>query len=90
MKTDEQLRSDICLQLAHNPAVRGIPIAVEVTNGIVTLRGQVRAFWQKWHAECAAQRVLGIKALMSRIQVRQSAERAASDHATALGQRVGL
>jgi osmotically-inducible protein OsmY len=63
MKTDAQLKLDVLAELEWEPSVDATRIGVEVKNGVVTLAGHVTSFWEKWHAERAAQRVAGVEAL---------------------------
>jgi osmotically-inducible protein OsmY len=69
MKTDAQLQEDVIAELQWEPAVDATRIGVEVNGGIVTLTGHVTNYSDKWHAEHAAQRVYGVKALVVEIDV---------------------
>ena len=69
MKTDAQLQEDVMAELKWEPAVDAAQIGVEVKDGIVTLAGHVTNYAGKWHAEHAAQRVYGVKALVVEIDV---------------------
>jgi osmotically-inducible protein OsmY len=69
MKTDLQLQQDVMDELKWEPAVHAEQIGVEVKDGVVTLAGHVDSFAAKWHAEKAAQRVPGVKALAVEIDV---------------------
>ena len=57
MKTDSQVQQDVIDELKWDPAVNATKIGVEVTNGVVTLAGEVDSYAEKWSAERAAQRV---------------------------------
>ena len=72
MKTDLQLQQDVMAELNWEPAVHAEQIGVEVKNGVVTLAGEVSSYPEKWHAERAAQRVSGVKALAVEMQVKLS------------------
>ncbi len=63
MKNDATLKQDIIAELNWAPEVNAEHIGVEVIDGIVTLAGNVDSYAEKWHAEAAAQRVSGVKAL---------------------------
>jgi osmotically-inducible protein OsmY len=63
MKTDSQLQQDVMAELNWEPSIRAAGIGVEVKDGVVTLAGEVGSYAEKWNAERAAQRVLGLKAL---------------------------
>jgi len=70
MKSDAQLKQDVLEELKWEPAVSAELIGVEVKEGIVTLAGHVNSFPEKWHAEQAAQRVSGVKALAVEMDVK--------------------
>lgn len=69
MKTDNQLQQDVLDELKWEPEVEASRIGVEAKDGIVTLAGHVESFAQKWAAECAAQRVAGVKGVVVEIDV---------------------
>jgi osmotically-inducible protein OsmY len=70
MKTDAQLRQDILAELKREPSVHATDIGVEVSDGVVTLAGQVGSYSEKWNAERVAQRVSGGKALAVEMDVK--------------------
>lgn len=70
MKTDAQIQTDIMEALKFDPSVNHEHIGVSVTDGIVTLTGSTPSFIEKSAAEKAAQRVLGVKAVIEKIEVR--------------------
>ena len=72
MKTDAQLQQDVMAELKWEPAVHAAQIGVEVKDGVVTLAGEVSSYAEKWHAERAAQRVHGVKALAVEMEVKLS------------------
>ncbi|PRC91740.1 BON domain [Solimicrobium silvestre] len=69
MKTDAQIQQDVIEELKWEQSVNATQIGVEVQDGIVTLTGHVHSFADKWHAERAAQRVFGVKALAIEIDI---------------------
>ena len=69
MKTDAQLKDDVIAELSWEPSVNATQIGVEVKDGIVTLAGHVDSYAEKWHAESAAQRVSGVRALAVEMDV---------------------
>jgi len=69
MKTDIALQKDVIAELSWDPSVNSARIGVEVEDGIVTLAGHVRSYSEKWGAERAACRVLGVKGLAIEISV---------------------
>jgi osmotically-inducible protein OsmY len=70
MKTDTQIQQDVIAELSWEPSVEATDIGVEVKNGVVTLSGHVSSYAHKWDAECAAQRVAGVKALAVEMDVK--------------------
>jgi osmotically-inducible protein OsmY len=70
MKTDAQLKQDVVAELTWEPSVNASQIGVEVKDGVVTLAGHVDSYTEKWHAERAAQRVSGVKALAVEMDVK--------------------
>ena len=70
MKTDSQLQQDVMAELKWEPAVHATQIGVEVKDGVVTLAGEVGSYAEKLHAQRAAQRVHGVKALAIEMKVK--------------------
>jgi osmotically-inducible protein OsmY len=73
MKSESQLQQDVMAELKWEPSVHGSQIGVEVSDGVVTLSGHVGSFPEKWHAEQAALRVNGVKAVVVDVDVRLAA-----------------
>jgi len=69
MKPDVQLQQLVLDELRANPSTTAAAIGVEVSNGIVTLAGQVENLAQKLSAECVAQRVAGVRGVVVEIDV---------------------
>jgi osmotically-inducible protein OsmY len=69
MKTDMELRQDVERELSWDPKVEASDIAVTAKNGVVTLTGRVRNFFQKWEAEGVAKRVLGVTGVADDVEV---------------------
>jgi osmotically-inducible protein OsmY len=70
MKTDTQLKNDVTAELKWDNSVNANQIGVEVKDGIVTLSGHVDHYSEKWAAERAVQKVLGVKALAIELDVK--------------------
>jgi osmotically-inducible protein OsmY len=68
--TDMQLQRDVQEELRWQPSVDAAEIGVAVKDGVVTLTGNVKNFFEKWEAEAAAKQVHGVKALANDIEVR--------------------
>jgi osmotically-inducible protein OsmY len=69
MKSDSQLKKDVLEELKWEPSVNATHLGVEVNDGIVTLAGHVDSYAEKFHAERAAQRVAGVRALAVEMDV---------------------
>ena len=70
MKTDQELQSDVMAELGWEPSVNAAQIGVEVNGGVVILTGYVNNYADKWNAEAAAQRVVGVRALTIELDVK--------------------
>jgi len=69
MLADIQLQRDLVSKLK---SVTGVPprqLAITAKNGIVTLAGRVESHREKWSVVHAAERVAGVKAIVSDIHV---------------------
>ncbi len=67
--TDRDLERRVASHLAdrHKPALR--QLAVEVTNGTVTLRGRVHSFYEKQLCQECCRRVAGVVQFIDAIDV---------------------
>jgi osmotically-inducible protein OsmY len=83
MKSDAQIQQDVIAELGWEPSVNAAQIGVAVKEGIVTLSGHVNTFLEKWNAEKATQRVVGVRALASDLDVQLTATAHRSDAAIA-------
>ena len=70
MNDDRQLQQDVLNELAADPSVNAEKIGVTANGGIVCLSGSVGSFYEKWQAEKAAQRVLGVRGLTVDVEVK--------------------
>lgn len=70
LKSDAQLQQDVMAELLWEPAVHADQIGVAVSDGVVTLAGEVGSYAEKWSAEQAAQRVHGVQALAVEMKVK--------------------
>lgn len=69
MKSDMEIQKDVQSQIQWEPFLKSSRIGVSVKEGIVTLSGQVEHLAQKLHAERAALKVSGVKAIAEDIQI---------------------
>ncbi|MDB5866032.1 MAG: hypothetical protein JWO70_3838 [Betaproteobacteria bacterium] len=70
MRTDDEIRKDVELELKWDADIDSSDIAVGVRDGVVALTGFVRSYAQKWQAERDAKRVAGVVAVANDIEVR--------------------
>lgn len=70
MKTDEQLKDDVVMELEWDPAVHATQVGVAVKNGVVTLTGHLDTFAEKFAVEKAVARVQGVQALAVEMDVK--------------------
>ena len=68
--TDRDLQEQVQKALDWEPSVDAADIGVSVENGIVTLRGDVKTYWEKAAAERVALAVFGVKAVANDVNVR--------------------
>jgi osmotically-inducible protein OsmY len=69
MKTDDQLKKDVLLELRWDPTVSSTDVNVTAKKGVITLSGTVPHYAEKWAAERATQRVCGVKAIAEELEV---------------------
>ena len=72
--TDEKLERDVISELEWEPSLNAIDIGVSVEDGVVTLRGNVRSFAERFRAERVTGRVFGVTAVVNELNVRLTAE----------------
>ena len=70
MKTDKQLQTDIKEELRWEPRVRDEEIAIQVRDGVVTLKGTVPDYAQRSRAVRAVERVAGVRAVAQELTVK--------------------
>lgn len=83
--TNLELKRNVETELSWEPSVDAAEIGVSVKEGVVTLSGQVKSYWEKWSAERAASRVAGVRAIVNELEVHlpSSSERTDEDIAKA-------
>jgi osmotically-inducible protein OsmY len=79
MRTDADIRRDVETELQWDPSIDDKRIGVAVTNGVVTLTGDVPHYSGRWAAEDVVKRVTGVRAIANDIQIRIPASGARSD-----------
>ncbi|AJG19759.1 BON domain-containing protein [Cupriavidus basilensis] len=85
MKSDAQLKQDVCEELEWDPEIRAESIGVQVNEGVVTLSGQLDSFAAKHAVEEAVRRVFGVGAVVVELDVRLSPDEQRPDADIARG-----
>jgi osmotically-inducible protein OsmY len=67
--TDDTVRDQVMVKLANDPDVGGMPIDVDVKQGIATLKGKVRSDKQKTKAEKLAKKVKGVTGVTNQLVI---------------------
>jgi osmotically-inducible protein OsmY len=81
MKTNDQLQKDVIDEIRWDPQLKDVhsKIGVAVTDGVVTLTGEVDTYSKKLAAERAAQRVHGTKVVACDVEVKFGALKTLTD-----------
>jgi osmotically-inducible protein OsmY len=69
MKLDRELQEDVLKALEFEPGVDAAKVGVSVANGVATLHGTVRSYFEKSTAERATRHVYGIRAVANDLTV---------------------
>jgi osmotically-inducible protein OsmY len=75
MRADQDIRRNLEQQLEWEPSIDAREIGVSVRDGVATLTGFVHSFPEKFDAERAAKRVIGVVGLANDIEVRPRDQR---------------
>jgi osmotically-inducible protein OsmY len=88
--TDLELRRNVETELNWEPSINAADIGVAVSDGVVTLTGQIASYWDRITAERAASRVLGVKGVANDLEIRlpSSTQRTDEDVARAAVNRL--
>lgn len=70
VRSDDEIRNSVLMELKWDPKVTSDDIGVAVKDGVVTLTGFVPSYWEKSAAEKASKRVYGVKAVANDIEVK--------------------
>jgi len=70
MRSDNDIKRDVELELRWDPDITSDDIGVAVQDGVVTLTGFVRSYSEKYEAERDAKRVSGVVGLANDLEVR--------------------
>ncbi|MFO0321737.1 MAG: BON domain-containing protein [Bacteroidota bacterium] len=70
MKNNSELQTDVQNAIKWEPLLNAAEIGVTVKDGVVSLTGIVDSYAKKLEAENAAKKVIGVKALVEKIEVK--------------------
>jgi osmotically-inducible protein OsmY len=70
MKTNAELQTDVQDAIKWEPLLNAAEIGVTAKDGVVSLTGVVDSYAKKLEAEDAAKKVIGVKALVEKIEVK--------------------
>jgi osmotically-inducible protein OsmY len=70
MRSDSDIERDVRDELKWDPDLDATDIAVSVKGGVVTLAGYVKSYSDKYEAEAAAKRVVGVSGVANDLEVR--------------------
>jgi len=70
MKSNLELQTDVQNAIGWEPLLNAAEIGVTVKDGVVSLTGVVDSYAKKMEAETAAKKVIGVKALVEKIEVK--------------------
>jgi osmotically-inducible protein OsmY len=81
MESDSELQIAVLDELRWEPGVNAADIGATVKDGVVTLKGTVGSYAEKWAAERAVKRLPGVKAIAVELEVKLpgSSERTDAD-----------
>jgi len=69
MKKNEDLQKDVQDAIKWEPLLNGANIGVSAQNGIITLTGSVDSYTKKSKAEDAVKNVIGVRAVVEKIEI---------------------
>ncbi len=70
MKNNQELQTDVQNAIKWEPLLNAAEIGVTAKDGVVSLTGVVDSYAKKMEAENAAKKVIGVKALVEKIEVK--------------------
>src|SRR5258708_15881964 len=75
-RSDDSIRDDVLYELKWDPKIGSTrDIVVGVKDGVVTVSGFVRSYWDKDAAEKAAKRVYGVRGVANDIEIKLASTR---------------
>ena len=85
IKTDVELERDVLAELRWDPLITEKGIGVKAKDGIITLRGEVPSYAEKYAALAGAERVKGVRAVVQELSVVLPRDDERTDSALARG-----
>jgi osmotically-inducible protein OsmY len=82
MTIDRRIQEQVLAALDREPGIDAAQVGVSVVDSVITLQGRVPTFRQKWLAERAARRLVGVRAVANDLEV-AGGDGAVSDQAIA-------
>lgn len=79
MKTDTTIQKDVIDEVRWDPRIQTREIGIASKDGVVTISGAVASYAEKWAVERAAERVAGVKAVASELDVVLLAQHTTTD-----------
>jgi len=73
MKTNSELQTDVQNAIKREPLLHAAEIGVTAHDGVVSLTGVVDSYVKKMEAENATKKVIGVKAVVEKIEVKKLA-----------------
>ena len=70
-RSDERIREDVCEVLARHPGIDASEIEVHVTDGLVSLRGEIDSRFTKRRAEDVIEHISGVHDVRNELSVRR-------------------
>lgn len=71
LKSDVQIQEEVFQTLKWDSRVAGMRIGVAVEEGVVTLMGLADSFTERWAAQEAAYRVVGVRHVVNDLRVNE-------------------
>ncbi len=72
LKSDVEIQEEVFQTLKCDSQVAGTKIGVAVEEGVVTLMGLADSFTERWAAQEAAYRVVGVRHVVNDLRVKES------------------
>ena len=70
MRADTEIKRDVEAELLWSPEIDETDIAVKVNDGVVTLTGYAKSYFEKYRADVAVKRIAGVRAIANDLAVR--------------------